>query len=173
MTSRLQTPINVMIIGCVICDITVLLFVFPFVVSSAFNGKWTSGDAACDGFGFVIILVGVTNVCILSGTAVERYFVVLEKPFASRITNFKAGMTILSCSGYGLLWATFPLAGWGRFVVEHGGVSCGPDWASSDSLPRTYNMTVFLLVFMVPMGIMIFCYTYIIQEVSTTTIYPR
>ena len=165
-TSRLHTPTNLMVVGASICDLTMLVIVYPFVIAASFNGKWTFGDAWCKGYGFVTTLVSVTNVCILTAIALDRYFIILEKPFASRITNFKAGMTILSCSGYGLLWATFPLAGWGRFVVENSEISCGPDWGSSDSLPRTYNVTIFVLVFIVPLVIITFCYTYILQKVS-------
>lgn len=164
-TSRLQTPTNLMIVGGVICDLVMLALGFPFVIASAFYGKWTFGDAWCKGYGFVTTLVGVTNICILTAIALDRFFIILEKSFASRITNFKAGMTILSCSGYGLLWATFPLAGWGRYVVEECKISCGPDWSSSDSLPRTYNISIFVLVFVVPVAIITYCYSYIIQKV--------
>lgn len=162
----LQTPANTLIIGCVVCDITMILLGFPFVIASYFYGDWLFGAAWCEGYGFVVTLLGVSSICILTAVAIDRYFVVTEAPFAKKITTFKAAMTILSCFGYGLLWATFPLVGWGRFVVEPGGFSCGPDWANNASSPRSYAIVILVLVFFLPVSIIAFCYCRILVTVS-------
>ena len=162
----LQTPTNILIIGCVICDVLMVLIGFPFVIASCFYGSWLFGQAWCEGYGFITTFLGVTNICILSGIALDRYIVVLNLPFARRITAFKAVMTILSCAGYGLLWATFPLVGWGGFVVEHSGLSCGPDWGNMHQSARSYNVTILVLVFGFPIGLIIYCYSKILCKVK-------
>lgn len=165
-SSSLQTPANVLIMGCVLCDLTMILIGHPFVIASCFHGDWMFGAAWCEGYGFVVTLLGVSSICILTAIAIDRYFVVTQTPFAKKITTFKAAMTILSCFGYGLLWATFPLVGWGRFIVEPGGLSCGPDWANPESSPQSYAIVIVVLVFFLPLTIIMFCYLRIIVTVS-------
>ncbi|XP_045177964.2 visual pigment-like receptor peropsin [Mercenaria mercenaria] len=165
-SSTLQTPSNVLIVGCVMCDITMILIGYPFVIASNFHGNWLFGAAWCQGYGFVVTLLGVSSICILTAVAIDRYFVITESPFAKKITTFKAAMTILSCLGYGLLWATFPLVGWGRFVVEPGGMSCGPDWANHASSPQSYAIAILVLVLLLPVTIIVFCYLRIFVTVQ-------
>jgi len=163
---NLHTPTNILIIGCVISDLSMVLIGFPFVIASCFYGSWLFGQTWCEGYGFIMTFLGVTNICILSGIALDRYIVVLNLPFARRITAFKAVMTIISCAGYSLLWATFPLVGWGKFVVEHSGLECGPDWGNLDNSARSYNVTILVLVFGFPIGLIGFCYSKIFCKVT-------
>ena len=167
-TPRLQTPTNVFIIGCVICDITMLAIGFPFVIASGYNGWWLFGDVWCKVYGFVTTLIGVSSVAMLTAVAMDRYFMILEKPFSARITVSKAWVTVAACYMYGLLWAMFPLFGWSGYVLEHSKISCGPYWHSREPEARTYNISIFTFVFLVPICIIAYCYFHILHHVSIT-----
>lgn len=165
LTSSLQTPTNVLIMGIVASDTTMILIGLPFVVASSFHGSWMFGSVWCEGYGFVTALLGVSTICILTAVALDRYFVVTQSPLAVKITTFKAVMTILTCYGYGLLWATFPLVGWGKYTVEPGVISCGPHWANNSASSLSYSVSIFLLVYLVPICIILYCYVQIVITV--------
>jgi hypothetical protein len=80
-SKHLQTPLNVLVIGCSIIDITMLLVGLPFLIASSFYGYWVFGSAWCEGYGFVMTLMGVSSICILSAIALDRYlsYVMLVK----------------------------------------------------------------------------------------------
>lgn len=163
---HLQTPTNVLVIGFVLCDLMINVFAMPFLVATCFGGKWIFGEAWCQGYGFVMTLLVVTSICIMTGVALDRFYIVTRTTIGKKITTFKALMTILSCFGYGLLWATFPLVGWGGYVVESSGLACGPDWSSANMSQRSYNITMLVLVFFMPCTVITYCYVKIIVNVS-------
>lgn len=165
-TPHLQTPTNTLIIGCVMCDIAMLLLGYPFVIASGYAGEWMFGDAWCQGYGFITTLMGTTSVCILTSVALDRYYVILRKPVAARITVFKAKLTIIGCIVYSSVWAFAPLLGWGRFEVERSRISCGPAWGSQELSAFTYNVSIFIFTFFIPVIIVVLCYGNILHTVG-------
>lgn len=170
-TPRLQTPTNMFIIGCVICDLAMLALGFPFLIASGYRGHWMFGDFWCKGYGFVTTVIGVASVAMLTAVALDRYYMILEKPFSAKITVSKARVTVFVCVMYGLMWAMFPLFGWGGYVIEHSKISCGPYWHSLDPVVKTYNIAIFVFVFLVPVLIIAFCYIHILLAVSAIHVY--
>ena len=165
-TRRLHTPCNFLAVGHIICDQLVLLCM-PFEIVSNFYGDWIFGPDWCQGHGFLVTLLWVSSVCIYTAIAFERYLVVTLADFAKKITMFKACMTLLSCYGYGLMWAAFPLVGWGNYVVDAAGTSCSLEWDKEADSQYSYGLTLLILVLIFPLSAMAFCYIKFMLQVWT------
>ncbi|KAL4235790.1 hypothetical protein ACF0H5_004180 [Mactra antiquata] len=169
-TNSLQTPTNMLIMGIVVSDTAMVLLGYPFVIASSFNGYWMFGSTWCEVYGFIMSFLGVSCLCILTAVALDRYYVVTQSSIAAKITTFKAVMTILTCYGYGMLWATFPLVGWGGYVIEPNLLSCGPDWTNDTASSQSYSISIFLLVLCIPASIILYCYAQICITVRNNKI---
>ena len=50
-----------------------------------------------------------------------------------------------------------PLMGWGSFASESGGAICAPNWRENTYAGRAYLFVLFLLAFVLPLGVSIVC----------------
>ncbi|KAH3730778.1 hypothetical protein DPMN_056774 [Dreissena polymorpha] len=164
--SRLHTPTNVLIIGCVFFDVVGVFIGFPFVIVSCFSGHWYFGEEWCKVYGVLMATVGAANISILTAIAVHRYFVMLHRARARSFTNEKAIIVIVVCIGHGLLSGLLPIIGWGNITREPSGLTCGPDWTNTNMSIRSYNVSFMVVNGLVPLGIICACYTQILIKVS-------
>ena len=63
------------------------------------------------------------------------------------------------CTLYALFWAIMPLVGWNKYSLEKTGTTCVIEWAEKSLKTKSYNLSVFLLVYSGPM-IMIGVYNF-------------
>ncbi len=54
-----------------------------------------------------------------------------------------------------LIWPLAPIFGWSYYSLEGGLTSCSVEWSDKDLSVVTYNMTIFVTVFLVPIIIII------------------
>ena len=45
---RLQTPVNILIMGCVGIDVGMIVIGYPFIIVPCFRGLWDFGDVWCN-----------------------------------------------------------------------------------------------------------------------------
>ena len=57
---------------------------------------------------------------------------------------------VLACSINGLFWAILPLFGWSHYSLEGAYTSCSVEWQERSFNVISYNVTIFVLVFLVP-----------------------
>nr|AXN75761.1 opsin [Sagartia elegans] len=67
---------------------------------------------------------------------------------------------------YGVLVMTPPLVGWSRFIPGSAGISCCPDWRSNDLSTLTYNITLMVFGFFLPLAVIFISYIKILRFMS-------
>lgn len=68
-----------------------------------------------------------------------------------RNTNLKLKLgAIAGCLLIGLFWATMPLVGWSHYSLEGAYTSCSVEWRERSLNVTSYNITIFGVVYLVP-----------------------
>ena len=80
------------------------------------------------------------------------------KPFQITRINFKITMLIIFvCTVVSLSWSTFPLFGWSHYSLEASLTTCSVEWAERSWNVYSYNICMFLFVFILPLILIAFC----------------
>ena len=64
----------------------------------------------------------------------------------------------------GVIWflatafAVCPLVGFGSIIPEGPAAWCGPKWDTRDTLELTYNLTLLMAAYVIPLATMVYCY---------------
>jgi hypothetical protein len=70
--------------------------------------------------------------------------------------TLKTTLTVVfACVINGLIWAVLPLFGWSHYSLEGAGTSCSVEWQERSFNVISYNVTIFVLVFLVPVVLII------------------
>ena len=77
-------------------------------------------------------------------------------------------MTIVACVFGSALWAILPLFGWSYYKAEGLRMSCSVEWENHEANVLSYNITIFLLAFVVPVIVLIVANVKIIKTVSNS-----
>ena len=82
--------------------------------------------------------------------SVIRYYMIL-KPINMRKMTLKLSLIIVGfCVLNGVVWASLPLFGWSRYSLEGALTSCSVEWKERSLNVVSYNVTIFLLVYFIP-----------------------
>ena len=165
-TKTLHTMTNYWIISVISCDLLIVINAFPFVILSSFAEEYIFGEVGCKWDGFIVTLLGTSSIFLLTGISVQRYFIIFKSQRQTQIKNSKIVTAILFCFLFGILWAVFPLIGWGSYSLEGINISCAPNWKSSNMSDKSYTLSLFIFVLFVPCIILAFCYIRILFKVS-------
>ncbi|XP_053391147.1 melanopsin-like, partial [Mercenaria mercenaria] len=114
----------------------------------------------CVYYGFSTTLLGITQISLLATIALDRYLVIV-RPTHNTIGMNKAVIMVIMvmcCYGYGFLWAVLPAIGWSSYQLEGIRLRCAINWRSKRPLDLSYSMSILVLVWVVPLGVILFCY---------------
>jgi hypothetical protein len=64
-------------------------------------------------------------------------------------------ITICACLTLSFVWSFAPILGWSYYSYEGIKVACGVEWADRSLNVTSYNMTIFITVFILPLVILI------------------
>ena len=165
-TKKLHTRTNYWIASVVSCDLLIVINAFPFVIVSSFAEEYIFGEVGCKWDGFIVTLLGTSSIFLLTGISVQRYCIMCLSFKQTQIRKINVLIAILFCFLFGFLWALFPLLGWGSYFLEGIGISCAPNWKSSNISDKSYTLSMFIFVLFIPCIILAFCYTRILYKVS-------
>lgn len=59
----------------------------------------------------------------------------------------------MSCFILGLIWATLPIFGWSHYSLEGVQTSCSVEWNEKNFNVLSYNVTILIAVFILPVSI--------------------
>ncbi len=112
--------------------------------------RWPFGKIGCDLTATLMFFIGCTSVYMLVAISLQRYYII-RKPLNIKKITKKTTLIVISIScAIGLIWSLLPLFGWSRFVLEGSLTSCGPDFHSKTFNNLSFNITLFLTVFVIP-----------------------
>lgn len=67
------------------------------------------------------------------------------------LESAKARGIILACILFGLLWAVLPMFGWSYYALEGALTSCSVIWNDKSFNVVSYNITIFIFVYFLPL----------------------
>ena len=110
--------------------------------------------------------IGLMHIYVTTAMSFERYLV-LEHPNLMKKIKLKHYIQIITiCFIASLAWATFPLFGWSYYSLEGTLTSCSVEWADRDWNVWSYNVTICIFGFIIPLAIIIYCNLKTLQIVS-------
>lgn len=72
-----------------------------------------------------------------------------------RINRKFSAITVLACIIVSAFWAFVPFLGWSHYTLEGANISCSIGWRSRSFNVLSYNLTVFLFVYIIPIAVLI------------------
>ena len=95
------------------------------------------------------------GIFLMVAISLERLYV-LKRPLEIRQLSIKTtGLLVLLCALYALFWCVMPLFGWSHYSLEVAKTSCFVAWNEHSFAVVSYNVTMFLFVFIIPLLIII------------------
>ncbi|XP_043076485.1 opsin 8, group member a [Puntigrus tetrazona] len=159
--SVLKAP-ELLTVNLAVTDIGMALSMYPLSIASAFNHAWIGGDPSCLYYGLMGMIFSVASIMTLAVMGLVRYLVTGNPPksgskFQRKTISVLIGVIWL----YSLLWAVFPLLGWGGYGPEPYGLACSVDWAGyQHSLNgSSFIMALAILCTLIPCAVILFSYT--------------
>ena len=74
-------------------------------------------------------------------------------------------LILLSCF-LGAFWAIMPIFGWSEYSLEGAMISCSIEWNKRTPSVLSYNITITLFVFLIPLGLLLFTNISVLQTVN-------
>lgn len=109
--------------------------------------------------------IGCSSIYMMVAISIERFYIIY-KPLSIRNSNVKTNLLIVAgCLCMGLLWPSFPLVGWSHYSLEGAYTSCSVEWKDRSYNVRSYNLTIFGIVYAIPLVLIIFTNTKLIMMV--------
>lgn len=170
---KLRTAANLFIFNLAFCDLMLSILDNTFSVASTLYGEWLFGRAGCISYGFFHYFFICCTVSTLAAISVDRFFFI-TRPSQTRaaqvITRKKAIGILLIIYLYTLLFTFPPCVGWNSFVEEiifYSG--CYINYGDQRTSSIVYSVIAPAFLFMVPLTVMIYCYTRIFIAVRRST----
>lgn len=141
------------------------LIEIPFVVLSQLHCRWVFKPIGCEFSAFVMYFVGCSSIHLMAAISVERYYTIKNR-LIYEVISYKTKIKIISiCLLSGFFWAVLPILGWSNYTLEKSRTSCSIVWHHKSLLVISYNITVFIFVYLMPLIIMVTAYIRILSLV--------
>lgn len=138
--------ITPLMINLAVADLVIIVLVYPIVAATNLLGlPLQEGSFRCMWSSFANGVAGISSIASLTSMIGVMHHVFRQTvPYPTIHARY---MTLLVIGTWlnGILLNLPPVIGWSRIVPGKAGISCGPDWANSDTESITY--IVFLLMF--------------------------
>jgi len=149
---------NMYIITLAVSDLLMSLLGIPFSVASLIVGQWPLNNFVCQLQGFWILLMCAVSLQTLAVTAVNRYFrVVRSRSLYQKLFNMKTTKVTIVILWIVAFFAPLPYVAAGhQFFFHTGKVFCAHN---SESLYEGYGAYLVLVYVLIPLIIVVTCYT--------------
>ncbi|KAL2082246.1 hypothetical protein ACEWY4_022064 [Coilia grayii] len=169
--SKQMKPPELLSVNLAVTDLGAAVSMYPLATASAWNHHWIGGEVVCRYYGFMGFFFGVASMMTLTVMAVVRFVVStnLQSP-KERVTRRNVALLVTATWVYALLWALFPLLGWGQYGPEPFGLSCTLAWADLRQAPNgmPFVHAMFAMNLAIPAVTIISCYAGIALRLRST-----
>ncbi|XP_063080315.1 visual pigment-like receptor peropsin [Engraulis encrasicolus] len=154
----LRTATNAIIINLALTDIGVAGIGYPLSAASDLHGSWKFGYIGCQIYAALNIFFGMASIGLLTVIAIDRYITICKPEISHTLTKRWYTMMILAAWINALFWSGMPVVGWAGYAPDPTGATCTVNWRNNDAYFVSYTICVILVNFLVPLGIMFYCY---------------
>ncbi|XP_076679790.1 pyroglutamylated RF-amide peptide receptor isoform X5 [Andrena cerasifolii] len=161
------TPTNVFLGGLASADLLLIIFCIPVKVAKLFSYTWTMGLFLCKSVHYMQSVSAICSVVTLTAMSIERYYAIVHPMRAQYTCTISQARRIVIAT-----WVTSFLLGIPMiFTQTHKvvGQKVIAYWCVRDSdtglLWRAHEVYMLMLVLVVPLTVMTFCYTAICWEI--------
>lgn len=143
-----------------------LCFIFPTLAefNNGFLNIFSFEVCVVEAFG--VYVFGFGSILLNMSIAIYRY-VMVTKPDKSLGVSIGHLLAVVAfCEGTAVLFALFPLFGWGSYGMEAHGTSCGLAWQDRTVNSFSYIVFIGIVSYAIPLVIIAYCYLQIFKTVS-------
>ncbi|XP_070844093.1 opsin 8, group member b [Chaetodon trifascialis] len=157
-SSRMKPP-ELLCVNLAVTDLGAAVTMYPLAVASAWSHHWLGGDVTCIYYGLAGFFFGVASIMNLTILAIVRFLVSLNLQSPNeKISWKKVKMLCIWIWFYALIWALFPILGWGQYGPEPFGLSCSLAWGQMKNKGFSFVISMFSFNLVLPSIIIIFSY---------------
>ncbi|KAJ3597178.1 hypothetical protein NHX12_003578 [Muraenolepis orangiensis] len=165
-TPSILNPMNAIILSLAVSDLMIALCGSLIVTITNYRGSFFLGDGVCIFQGFAVNYFGLVSLCTLTLLAYERYNVVCKPQAGFKLNMRRSCQGLLFVWVFCLFWAVAPLLGWSSYGPEGVQTSCSLGWEERSWSNYSYLILYTLLCFVVPVVVIVYCYTRVLQFMS-------
>ncbi len=163
---ELYKSVNILVLACVLLNLLGSILELPFVIGSNFACRWIFEKIGCYISAYLMYLVGCIQIYIMTAISMERYYIVRNLKILTNKTSEQSIKVLIVCFFLGFMWPTFPLIGWSNYVLEDGLTSCSVNWKDQSLNVKSYNVAIFLFVYIIPITVISICSIMSVKSVS-------
>lgn len=161
-----SAPQNTFVIALCTLNLVGTLSELPPTMTSSFSCRWLWGYQGCILSGFVMYWIGCSSIYLLVALSIERFYIIYE-PLTVRYLNRAFYVkSVVACLLLGLIWPLLPVFGWSHYSFEGFGTSCSVEWSERSMNVISYNITILICVFFIPLLILVYTNVKLIYIVS-------
>uniref|UniRef100_A0A481C576 Melanopsin isoform 1 n=1 Tax=Sus scrofa TaxID=9823 RepID=A0A481C576_PIG len=165
-TKSLRTPANLLVVNLAISDFLMMFTMFPPMMITCYWRAWTLGAFFCEVYGFLGSLFGCVSIWSMVWITLDRYNVIVKGVSGTPLSSKGALMRILGTWVASIAWCLPPFFGWNRYVPEGNMTACGTDYLTDDVVSHSYLYIYSVWVYLLPLFLNIYLYTFIIKAVA-------
>ncbi|XP_062424469.1 C-C chemokine receptor type 8-like [Rhea pennata] len=163
---KISAMTDVYLLNLAISD---LLFVFslPFLAQYSVKGQWTFGNAMCKIIGSAYFIGFYSSAFFITIMSIDRYLAIVRSVYALQVRTTAHGIVASL-----VLWAVAILASAPAFLFfqeadDNNRTMCIPHYPDSNNGWKIFsNFEVNTLGWLIPLGILIFCYYNILKNLQ-------
>lgn len=166
---KLRTSVNWFVISLTFLNLLGTCTEIPFIILNNFYCRLVFSVNRCIFSAFVMYFVGSSGVYLLCASSYERLYIIQHGTGNKRRMSKQFYIvTILVCLLLGLFWSCMPLLGWSYYALVGAQTSCSVKWNERTPRVISYNICIFIFVFIIPFVFIIVTNSkllYIVQRV--------
>ncbi|KAG8447119.1 hypothetical protein GDO86_014538 [Hymenochirus boettgeri] len=161
-------PAESFIVNLSISDLGMTGTLFPLAIPSLFAHRWMFSHVTCKYYAFCGVLFGLcslTNLTVLSAVCCLK---VCYPAYGNKFSSSHSRILLLCIWAYAIVFATAPLAEWGKYGPEPYGTACCIDWVAShqEIKAMSYTVSLFVFCYFIPCTIILISYSLIFVTVK-------
>ncbi|XP_057371066.1 opsin, ultraviolet-sensitive-like [Daphnia carinata] len=161
----LRTPSNMLVVNLAILDFIMMLKT-PIFIMNSYNEGPIWGKLGCDIFALLGSYNGIGSAMNNAAIAYDRHRTI-ARPLDGKLTRKQVTLMIVAIWAWATPFSVMPFLGiWGRFVPEGFLTTCTFDYMTEDSSTKFFVGTIFFYSYIIPLALLIFYYSKIVQSVG-------
>ncbi|NXK30582.1 CCR8 protein, partial [Piprites chloris] len=163
---KIKTMTDVYLLNLAISD---LLFVFslPFLVQYSIVSQWTFGNAMCKIISSAYFIGFYSSVFFITIMSIDRYLAIVQSVYALKIRTAAHGVITSLVLWVIAILASMPDLIFYQEVNDNNQIKCIPHYPDGNNSWKTFsNFEVNILGWLIPVGVLIFCYYSILKNLQ-------